>query len=394
MATLLLIVIYIGYIGLGLPDSLLGTAWPLMHEELGVPVWLAGYITPVMSVFTIISSVCSSRVINRFGAGRTAAVSTALTVLGLFGFYLTPNVRFILLCAIPLGFGAGAVDAALNGYVAQHYSAMHMNFLHCSYGVGVSLSPFIMSIALEKLGSWRLGYRNAGMIQLCIAAVMFLALPLWKRVKHDEENAAEFVEAETVPIHKLARIKGVPWVWLCFFCSCGIEFMCGTWGSTFLVNAKGFTADDAAQMIMFYYIGMALGRFLAGVLSQRMTSWQLIFTGFGLLAAAMMLLNLPLPPVVSCVGLFLIGLGNGPIYPNFMHLTPRNFGVEISQSVIGSQMAAANIGVMLIPFLYGQLVKITGLSSFPVYIGVLYIILVFAGAMLKRTVGKARQTRN
>lgn len=390
MATLLLIIIYIGYIGLGIPDSLFGTAWPMMHEELALPVWMAGYITPVMSIFTMIASVFSGRLINRFGTGRVAAVSTAMTVMGLFGYYVAPNVWIVLLCAFPLGFGAGAVDAGLNGYVAQHYNAMHMNFLHCFYGIGVSVSPYVMSVALEKLGGWRIGYRNAALIQLCIAVILFLAIPLWGKVKHkNKEENVEPSEVKIVPLRQLAKNPAVRWVWLSFFASCALEHTCGTWGSTFLVQTKDMGADAAARILVLYYVGLALGRFLSGLFSVKFTSWQIIFAGFGVLTAAMILLFIPGSPVLACIAMFLIGFGNGPIFPNLTYLTPQNFGADISQFVIGTQMAASNIGIMLMPFLFGRIVKITGLGAFSVYETAMFALMLISCLMLYKRVKKS-----
>lgn len=390
MATLLLIIIYLGYIGLGLPDSLFGTAWPLMHQELGVPVWLAGYITPIMSVFTIISSLCSGRLLNRFGTGKVAAVSTILTVVALFGYSYSPNIIILLLCAVPLGFGAGAVDAGMNGYIARHYSAMHMNFLHCFYGIGITISPFIMSIAIEKLGNWRVGYRFAGAIQMFIAVSMCVAIPLWGKVKHTNDDNVVETEVKNVPIKELAKNSGVRWVWLCFFASCGIESMCNTWATSYLVDSKGITADNAAGMLVFYFIGFTLGRFIAGLLTTRLTSWQIIYASYSVLAVAVLLLILPLPDFAMNIALFCMGLGNSPVYPNLMHLTPQNFGIDISQSVIGSQMAVANISFMLIPLTYGQVVKVVGLKSFIVSIPVLAVLLIFSTTMLYRKSVKAK----
>lgn len=390
MATLLLIIIYLGYIGLGLPDSLFGTAWPLMHQELGVPVWLAGYITPIMSVFTIISSLCSGRLLNKFGTGKVAAVSTILTVIALFGYSFSPNIFILLLCAVPLGFGAGAVDAGMNGYIARHYSAMHMNFLHCFYGIGITISPFIMSIAIEKLGSWRVGYRFAGAIQMFIAVSMCVAIPLWGKVKHTNGDNVVEAEVKNVPITELAKNSGVRWVWLCFFASCGIESMCNTWATSYLVDSKGITADNAAGMLVFYFIGFTLGRFIAGLLTTRLTSWQIIYASYSVLAMAVLLLILPLPDFTMNIALFCMGLGNSPVYPNLMHLTPQNFGIDISQSVIGSQMAVANISFMLIPLTYGQIVKVVGLKSFTISIPVLAVLLIFSTTMLYRKSVKAK----
>lgn len=394
MATLLLIVIYIAYIGLGIPDSLFGTAWPAMYEEFGIPVWLAGCITPIFTLFTVFSSVTSTRLINKFGTGRVAAVSTALTAVGLLGNSIAPNIVWILLFSIPLGFGAGAVDAGLNNYVAVHYNAMHMSFLHCFYGIGVSISPYLMSLALRN-NDWHAGYRNAGIIQIFITAAVCLSLPLWSRVKHnynvlDDGQGGEF-KPKTVSMIHLAKNPAIRMTWLCFFASCTVEHISGTWGSTFLVESKGVTAETAARIVMFYYIGLTLGRLFSGLLAIRFTSWKIMSIGFCVLGGAMILLILPLPPVFACIGLFLIGLGNGPMYPNLMHLTPINFGADISQSVIGSQMAAAYVGIMCMPGIFGLIVKAAGTDSFVWFNTVMYVLFVVSFVELIRLIKKNKK---
>lgn len=379
MATLLLVVIYIAYIGLGVPDSLFGTAWPVMHTDFGISVDVAGYLTPIFSMFSVLSSLSSTRVINRFGTGRVAAVSTALTVIGLFGYSVSSNILWIILFAIPLGFGAGAIDSAMNSYVALHYKAMHMSFLHCAYGVGVSISPLFMSKALEKYGSWQMGYKNAGIVQLIIAIVIIASLPLWSRVKFSTTyGKEEETEQKNVGIPTLARDPAVRLAWLCFFASCTLEYFCNTWGSSFLVECKGISADRAAFIITFYFIGLTLGRFLSGILSIKLNSWKIITIGIIALVPAIALILLPLPSVFACIGLFLIGLGNGPMYPNFMHLTPSCFGADISQAVISSQMAASHVTFMLMPFVYGTIVKVFGMGSFPICFTLIYALFVFA----------------
>ncbi|MBE6541660.1 MAG: MFS transporter [Ruminococcaceae bacterium] len=391
MATLLLIIIYIAFIGLGIPDSLFGPAWPVMHEDFGIPVWVAGYITPLFSVFSLISSVYSASVINRFGIGKVTAVSTAMTAVGLLGYSVSPSILWILIFAIPLGFGAGAIDSGLNNYVALHYDARQMSFLHCFYGVGVSLSPYIMSVVLKN-GEWREGYRGAGIIQLVITAIVIAALPLWSRVKHKynilDDGAGGDIEPKTVGILKLSKNPAIRFSWLCFFSACAIEIVSGTWGSTFLVEAKGLLPEQAARVIMFYYVGITLGRFISGLLAVRLTSWKIMTLGFCVLAAALVMIVLPLPTVFASVGLFLIGLGIGPMYPNLMHLTPINFGADISQSVISSQMVAAYAGVMLMPGVLGLIVKICGagaFSLFNLFVGGLFI---FAFIMLMKEMKK------
>lgn len=388
MATILLIVIYMAYIGLGIPDSLFGTAWPAMHIDLGLSIDVAGYLTPLFSVFSIISSLASTRVIARFGTGRVAAASTALTVIGLFGYSISTNILWLILFSVPLGFGAGCVDAAMNSYVALHYRAMHMNFLHCAYGVGVSISPLFMSAALERYGSWQRGYVSAGVVQLVIAVVTIVALPLWGRVRHDGSyGEAEETGIRTVGIRELARDPAVRLAWLCFFSSCTLEYFCSTWGSTFLVECKGMTADRAAFMITFYFVGLTLARFLSGILSIKLDSWRIIRIGMVILVPAVVLILLPLSAWAACLGFFLIGFGNGPMYPNFMHLTPSCFGADIAQSVISSQMAAAHVSSMVMPFFYGGIVKVFGMSSFPLCFTAIYLLFTYSTLSLGRRVG-------
>ncbi len=379
MATLLLVVIYIAYIGLGIPDSLFGTAWPVMYQDFGLSVDVAGYLTPLFSVFSVASSLASTRVINRFGTGKVAAVSTALTVIGLFGNSVSNNIIWIIFFAIPLGFGAGCIDAAMNSYVALHYKATHMSFLHCSYGVGIALSPLFMSKALEKYGSWQVGYRNAGIVQLVIAVIMVVSLPLWSRVKFNNKySSEEEVTPRTVGMRELAKDPTIRVVWLCFITSCTLEYLCNTWGSSFLVECRNITADRAAFIITFYYVGLALGRFLSGILAIKLNSWKIIMIGLVTLVPAVALILLPLPSICACVGLFLIGLGNGPMYPNFMHLTPSCFGADIAQSVISTQMAVAYVSFTVMPFIFGGIVKLFGMASFPVYFTLIYALLVLS----------------
>ena len=266
MATLLLVVIYISFIGLGIPDSLFGAAWPAIYGEFSLPISFGSFVTVTISCCTVVSSVLSSRVIGRFGTNKVSAFSTALTALGLFGFSCAGSFPWLILCAIPLGLGAGAIDTALNNYVALHYSATHMSFLHCFYGVGVSLSPYILSLVISGPAGWRGGYRVALCIQLCITALMFLTLPVWAKAHGKESGGGEDVVSEALPIREVLRIPGVKGMCLLFITSVGIETTCGTWGSTFLVEYKHMAADQAAGMVTFYYIGMALGRFLSGQL--------------------------------------------------------------------------------------------------------------------------------
>ena len=375
MATLLLIVIYIAFIGLGVPDSLFGTAWPAIYTDLNLPVSWASIVTIIVSCGTITSSLLSSWLISRFGTGKITAVSTLMTALALLGFSCSDSMLWLCLCAIPLGLGAGSIDTALNNYVALHYKASHMNFLHCFYGIGVSLSPYLMSLALSK-GTWEGGYRAVFWFQLAIAALTVLALPLWKKVRHAQNGEEAEETPRVLSFPALMKMPKVRMACLVFIGYCALEYTCGTWGSTFLVNAKGAAADTAARMVTFYYVGLALGRFLSGVLAGRLHSRQLVKIGQMILLAAVVSLFLPLPFAFCSVSLFFIGLGNGPIFPNMLHLTPELFGKDLSQAVIGAEMATSYIGVLLAPALFGLIAQNVTAALFPVYLLVLYALMI------------------
>lgn len=386
VATLLLTVIYIAFIGLGLPDSLFGTAWPVMYREFDLPVSYAGIVSMLTCCGTIVSSLVSSRVINRFGTGAVTAASTALTAVAIIGYRFAPSLGWICLFAIPLGLGAGAIDAALNNYVALHYSAAQMSYLHCFYGVGVSLSPYLMSLVITGANSWRGGYRLAFFIQLAITVVCIAALPLWKKA-HSQPGSAigDEPRPRSISLRTLAKYPEVRAVWMIFLCSVGVEFTAGNWAGTFLVDHKGLPADSAAEIVSLYYLGMTLGRFISGVLSSRLSGWRMILLGQGIILAAIVLLALPFGLTLSAAGLFLIGLGNGPVYPNLTHLTPINFGREVSQSVVGSQMAFANTGAMLVSPLFGLVARSLGVKLLPWYT------LLFFAPMLLSTIFAAKR---
>ena len=371
MATLLLITIYIGFIGLGVPDSLLGSAWPSMFAELDLPLSFNGVFSLYVSTCTAVSSVLSARVIRRFGTGKVTAVSTAMTALALLGFALTPGAWFLFVACIPLGLGAGAVDAGLNNYVALHYKASHLNFLHCFYGVGVSVSPVLMSLALGKTASFRRGYLFAFFLQSAIALISFLALPLWNKVKHPDALLSDETETRLVPLKEQIKSPAVRILWLMFLFACAIEWTCGSWCATFLFKAKGLSEPKAALCVTLFYAGLAFGRFLAGVLSSRLTERQLIVAGFLLVAFSLVFMMCPAP--FASPAFFFAGLGIGPVYPNLVHLTPRLVGVENSQSVMGTQMAAAYVGVMASPLFFGFFSDLCGMWILPVFVGVLLV---------------------
>jgi fucose permease len=387
MAAILLVIIYIAFIGLGIPDSLFGTAWPSIYQEFGLPVSAASCVTLLISGGTVCSSLLSARVIRRFGTGAVTAFSTALTAAALLGFSFSRHIVWLCLFAVPLGLGAGAIDSGLNHYVALHYRAAHMNFLHCFYGIGVSLSPYLMSLALSSQGNWRGGYRTMFFVQGAIALLTIMTLPLWNRV-HPGGKQEEEVHAQVVKFSVLARNPAVRQVWLVFISSCAIEYTCGTWGSTFLVGAKNMPVDRAAQAVTLFYAGMALGRFLSGIAACRVSSWKLIQIGLGLIAVSVVWLLLPLHAGASSVGLLWIGLGIGPIFPNLIHLTPRNFGKGNSQSVMGTQMAASYIGIMLMPPLFGLLAQGVSVALFPYFLLALFAVTVASTAFLIRNLKK------
>lgn len=394
MATLLLAVIYTAFIGLGIPDSLFGTAWPAIYREFSLPISFASFVTVTTSCGTVVSSLMSSQVIRRFGTARVSAFSTALTAVALLVFSFSGSFWLLILCAIPLGLGAGAIDTALNNYVALHYSATHMSFLHCFYGVGVSLSPYVLSLVISGPQGWRGGYRTAFAMQLVIALLLFLTLPLWKKVqgvRTDGESGEE--KTNPLPVRKVLKLPGVKGMCLLFVASVGIEVTAGSWGATFLVESKGVTEDRAAWYVMFYYIGMAVGRFLSGVLAAKLHSWQIIRLGMVVLGAALVVLLLPVPPVWSAVGLFLVGLGNGPMFPNYNYLAPESFGPEVSQSVIGTQMAFSYIGVMLVPTVFGVLGQVVTVALFPAYLTAFFLVMVVFTVKVRQAISQSKALR-
>lgn len=375
MATLLLIVIFIDFIGLGIPDSLFGAAWPAINSDFGLPISAANAVTVTMTVCSIISSLMSAKLTEKFSTSKIAAVSTALTAVGLFGFSISKNIYMMFFFTLFLGFGAGAIDAVLNNYVAVHYRASHMNFLHCFYGIGVTLSPYLMSLALKNR-SWQSGYHLAFIIQLVISIIAFASLPLWQKNGRLSESSDK--KSEKSSFAELIKLPGIKSTWLVFFGSCALEYVGGTWSSSFLVNSRGITVDRAALFVTVYYGGIAFGRFLSGIFSSKLKPQQIILIGTILIIPAIVLVSQPFIPNLIAVGMFLIGLGNGPLYPNMVHLTPIRFGAQRSQAVMGSQMAAAYIGILCMPTLTGFLAQKFSTDIFPYCLAVLYGIMLIS----------------
>lgn len=369
----LLIVIYIAFIGLGVPDSLIGSAWPAIHTEMNVPVEAVSILTFIISGCTVLSSMFSAGILNKLGTAKVTAFSTAMTAAALFGFSVAPSFWFMIPLAVLLGLGAGAIDSGLNNYVALHCKASHMNFLHCFYGVGVTLSPYLMSQALSNVG-WRGGYRYAFYVQTVITILLIISLPLWKKTSSNQQTEEE--KGVNLTLLQMAKKREVRQVWIIMLTTNAIEYACGVWGSTYLVTEKGFETKHGALALTVYYAGMSIGRFVSGLLSEKISTWKRIGIGVAVLAPAIAIMLLPLPGAVTVVGLFLVGLGNGAIYPNMIHLTPHNFGKEVSQSIMGSQIAFAYIGVMLAPPTVSLISGLFGIKVYPVLLAVLYLIMV------------------
>ena len=380
---LLLILIYISFISLGLPDSLLGTAWPVMRNELGLNVSYAGILSMVISGGTIISSLFSERFIRKFGTGKVTLISVFMTAMALLGFSLFPNFLWLILCAIPLGLGAGSVDAALNNFVALHYRAKHMSWLHCFWGIGATTGPVIMSYYLNINHSWRSGYRTVGWIQIALVSVLLFSLPLWKKRETlvTEEKAEE---KESFTFQHLIKLKGAKPTLFGFFCYCAIEATAGLWGSSFLVIEKGLSPDLAASWISLYYFGITFGRFLSGFLTLKMTNRKMIRLGQGLILLGVLLLIVPGNQVLLCIGFFTIGLGCAPIYPCMLHNTPKNFGEHLSQAIMGIQMACAYVGSTLMPPLFGLLGQNISMGLLPYYLGFFLMVMIFMIEKLNR----------
>lgn len=370
MATLLVIIIFITYVGLGIPDSLFGSAWPAIYTELNLPISYSNFITGIMYTGTIVSSLMSARLTKKFGTPLVVAFSTALTAVAILGFSFSNNMLMLCLCTIPIGLGAGGIDNVLNTYVALNYKATHVNFLHCSYGVGVTLSPFLMSLALKNSNNWQGGYRIMFFFQFALTVMCFLSIPIWKKVK--EQKATED-ETRVVSIPELLKIPIARASLVIYFGSCAIESVCLAWGSTFLVNSKGLTPEKGAEMITFYFIGMTLGRFLSGVIVNKISPKKIIVIGESITLIAI-ILTFASNPSISGIGLFLIGLGNGPIFPNMTHLTPIHMGRDISQSFIGLQGAISYMSILLSPITFGLLAQYISTDVFSIFQIIAFVI--------------------
>ena len=383
--TLLLVIIYISFISLGLPDALLGSAWPSMYAGLGVSVASAGLISMIIAGGTIVSSLSSDRMIRRFGTGPVTSVSVFLTAAALVGFAFSHSFISLCIWAVPLGLGAGSVDAALNNFVALHYKAKHMNWLHCFWGLGASAGPVVMSRCLVRWGSWNAGYMTIGILQFALVLVLFFSLPLWEKVR---VSAQRQDNRQSPGIAGIIELPGAKEILVAFFCYCALEMTVGLWGSSFLVLRRGISADTAARWIALYYFGIMLGRLFSGFLAIKLRHGQMVRCGQFLIGAGIAVLLLPLNGLSLLAGFFLVGLGCAPIYPSLLHETPENFGKEHSQAIMGVQMASAYVGTTFMPPLFGILAAKTGYGFFPYFLGGLLLLMVFmVNQMYRRVLG-------
>lgn len=372
---LLLVIIYLAFISLGLPDSLLGSAWPTMYEGLGVSIDSVGIISMIIAGGTILSSLWSDRMIKHLGTGKVTLISVAMTAIALMGFSFSNSFVILCLCAIPLGLGAGAVDAALNNFVSLHYKAKHMNWLHCFWGIGASLGPIIMSYSLIQWQSWNCGYGAISLIQFALVIALLFTLPLWKKAAIATDKDAEMQQG--LSAKNLIRLSGAKQVLLACFCYCAIESTVGLWGSSYLVTIRGIHSETAAWWISLYYLGITCGRFFSGFLSIKFQSKHMIRFGQILIGAGIIILLLPAKGNALLVGLFLIGLGCAPIFPSLLHETPNHFGSRHSQSMMGLQMACAYVGTTFMPPLFGLLGASISYYLFPFYIAILLAVMIF-----------------
>lgn len=380
VSTALLMLIYLSFISLGLPDSMLGSAWPAMSASLNAPLWGAGLVQMLISFCTIISSLNSAKLIRKFGTGKLTAISVATTALALLGFSLAKHYAFLLLMAVPLGLGAGAVDAGLNNYVALHCEAKHMSWLHCFWGVGTIVGPMILSTVLRVGGSWATGYRAVGLIQCAVSALLFATLNMWKRNDIQQEER----EAKTLSVPDVLKLPGAKAGMVTFLCYCAVESTLGLWGATYISQVRGVDEATAASFGAMFYIGITAGRAISGFMAMKLLPKQMVRVGQALLALGCILMMIPAGSTLSGIGLVMCGLGCAPIYPNIIQDTPVNYGAENSQAAIGVQMAFAYVGSTFLPSIFGALAGVGGYGLLPYFaMGICVLMAVLFGVQKK-----------
>ena len=380
MIHILLVIIYLAFISLGLPDSLLGSAWPVMHMEFSVPISYAGAVSMMIAAGTIISSLLSDRLTRKLGTGRVTAISVGMTAAALFGFSISGTYWMTLLWAIPYGLGAGSVDAALNNYVAQHYASRHMSWLHCFWGVGASVGPVIMGAAITGGRGWNGGYRIISILQIILTAILVFSLPLWKgRGEEKKEN-----EAAPLSLRQIIGIPGAKSVMVCFFCYCALEQTTGLWASTFLMLRWNVSAEQAATLAGLFFIGITTGRAISGFATFKFNDSQMVRIGQGIMLAGIIIMLLPISKTLAMIGIVAIGVGCAPVYPSLIHSTPDHFGADKSQAIIGLQMASAYLGTCLMPPLFGVLANALSIGLMPFYLLALLALMIVTHEQLYR----------
>lgn len=390
MFQLLLVIIYIAFVSLGLPDSLLGSAWPTMYRELSVPVSYAGGLSMIIAVGTVISSLQSDRLTKKFGTGKVTAVSVLLTAAALFGFSISHSYAALCLWAVPYGLGAGSVDASLNNYVALHYASRHMSWLHCMWGIGASLGPYITGYALTGGQSWNMGYRYIAILQIALTAILIFSLPLWEKQGTDGEGQTS-EQRKPLSLRQIIKIPGAKEVMISFFCYCALEQTTGLWASSYLVLHRELSAETAAGYASLFFIGITVGRAVSGFLTMKWNDTQMIRLGQGIILSGIVLLFLPFRSVSAFWGLILVGLGCAPVYPSIIHSTPEHFGTDRSQAMIGVQMASAYVGICIMPPIFGFIANHISVSLLPVYLlAILVLLFVMHEKMLSKVVGNKK----
>ncbi len=390
MVGLLLALIYISFISLGLPDAVLGSAWPLISETYAVPISSMGVVTIIISAGTVVSSLNSDKLIRKLDVHKVTAWSIVLTAISLFGFSSSPSFFVLCLWAVPYGLGAGSVDAALNNYVAVHFESKHMSWLHCMWGVGATLGPYMMGMALTNGLTFRAGYFILFIIQAVLSVVIFVSVPVWKKnpfvpgVKKEGEAGKK-----ALSLVQIVRIRGVKEIALAFFCFSAIEQTTGLWASSYLVYNRGVAPELAAGFSALFYLGITLGRGVCGFIAMKYNDGQMIRAGSYVMAGGVAVLCLPMGEAAAFVGIALIGLGSAPIFPCIIHSTPYNFGVENSQAITGVEMASAYTGTLVMPALYGVIGKTIGFHVYPIFIGMLLIVMYYSyGRTVKKVMKK------
>ena len=373
MIHLLLALIYLAFISLGLPDGLLGAAWPSMYGELGVPVSFAGIVSMIICAGTILSSLMSDWLTHKLGPGKVTAISVAMTAVALFGFSFSHSFWMLCLWAIPYGLGAGSVDASLNNYVALHYSSRHMSWLHCMWGIGASTGPYIMGFVLSGGQHWSIGYQFVGIAQIVLTAILFISLPIWKGSK----NSGETSSSQPLSIRQVLAIPGAKEVMVTFFCYCALEQTAALWSGSYLTLHAGLSEEAAASFASLFFLGMTVGRAVSGFVTMKLNDTQMIRLGIVIISVGIAVLLLPLGQIGAMAGLLLVGLGCAPIYPCVIHSTPAHFGADKSQALIGIQMASAYVGTALMPPLFGLIANHISISLMGGYLAVLLIVMVF-----------------